>query len=93
MEDVFPSYGCVILTTIAAMIRMSPHTCVGNVTALLDGNVVPDNRTTDAFLNGCSVMEKTIAEITVMNYQKIVPNVQRKRTSSVTTTVVFQSKL
>lgn len=48
------------------MIRMSQLTCAANATVLLDGNDAQDNRTIDAFQNGCSVMEKMIAETTGM---------------------------
>lgn len=91
-DAVFLNCGCVISIMIAAMTRMNRPTCVANATVPLAGRDVQDNRITVAFPNGCSVMVKTIVAITVMNCQRIVPHVMRKRTSSVATIDVYPSK-
>lgn len=74
------------------MILMSRLTCAVKETVRQDGNVVLDNRITDAFLSGCSVTEKMIVETTVMNYLRIVLNVIRNQTSSAPTIDASQSK-
>lgn len=92
MDVVLQNYGCAISIMIVVMIQMNQRTCVVNVTAQLDGNVVQANQTIVVFQNGCSVMEKTIAAITVTNYQKIVQYAIAKPISNVPTIVVYQSE-
>lgn len=70
---------------------MNQLTCVDKEIAQLVGSVVQDNRTTVAFQNGSSVMEKMIVVITVMNCQKIVQFVKLILTSSVKIIVAFQN--
>lgn len=82
MADVFQSYGCAILITTAEMIQMNQHTCVVKGIVQQDGRDVQDNQITAVFQNGSSVMEKMIAETTVMNYQKIVQCAILTQTSS-----------
>lgn len=77
---------------IAVMIQMNQHICADNVIVQLDGNGAQVNRTIVAYQNGCSVMAKMIAAITVMNHQKIVRFVVAKQTSSARTIDAFQSK-
>lgn len=92
MGDVFPSYGCAILIMIAVMIRMSRLICAVKETVRQDGSVVLGNQITDAFLSGCSVTEKMIAETIVMSYLIIVLSVIRSQTLSVPTIDVFRSE-
>ena len=49
--------------------------------------------TTDVFLNGYTAMAKMIAEITQMNFLKIVQNVTKKLISNVEMADAFQSML
>lgn len=88
-EDVFPSFGCVISTTIVVMIQMNQLTCVVREIAQLDGSDVPVNLTIDAFQNGSSVMVKTIAVITVTSFPRIAQYVNQKQTSNVKIIAAF----
>lgn len=92
MAVALQNYGCVISITIAEMIPMNQRICADNEIVQLDGNVAQDNRITVAFQNGCSVTERMIAEITAMNYQKIVPFATRKPTSNARIIAVYRSK-
>lgn len=66
--------GCATLITTAVMIPMSRRTCADTGTAPKDGNVALVVLTTDAFRNGCSVMERTIVVTIPMNLRRIVPS-------------------
>lgn len=88
---VFQNCGCVTSTTIAVTIRMNQLTCVVREIAQLAGRDVPASRIIVASQNGCSAMERTIVETTAMSFQKTVPLVKQKLTSSVRTTVAFQN--
>lgn len=91
MDAVFPNYGCVTSITIVEMILMNQLTCAGRKIALTDGDGVQDNRTTDVYQNGCSVMVRMIVEMDPMNCQKIVHLVIVKQISLVKTNVAFLS--
>ena len=92
MAVAYPSYGCVTLIMIAVMIRMNLLTCAVNATALLVGKDVPVNRIIVVFLNGCSVMAKTIAVTIVTNCLRIAPLAIWILISNVATTDVYQSR-
>lgn len=66
-DAAFRNCGCVTLTTIAVTIQTNPPTCAGKGTAPQVGNAARAEPTTGAFQNGCSVMEKTTVEITLMS--------------------------
>lgn len=70
---------------------MSQLTCAVNETAQLDGNDAQAHRTIVAYQNGCSAMEKMIAEITAMNCPKIVQFATAIQISNALTTDAFQS--
>lgn len=72
MVDVFLNSGCAISIMIAVTILMSQHTCVGRRIVRRDGEDVQELLTTDAYQSGCSVTEKTIAEMDLMSCQRIV---------------------
>lgn len=91
MDDALPNCGCAISITIAVTIPMNRRTCVVNATVPPAGNDVPDNRTTDAYRNGCSAMARTIAATIATNCPKIVPHAIPKPISSVPTIAAFQS--
>lgn len=78
--DASLNFGCAISTTTAVMILMSQPTCVGRRIVQLDGEDAQAHLTTDAYLNGCSVMEKTIVETDLMSCQRIVQHATRKQT-------------
>lgn len=71
---------------------MNQRICVDSVTALPDGNDAQVNRTTVAFQNGCSVMERMIAETTVMNCLKIARFATQKLTLNAPIIDAYQSK-
>lgn len=83
--------GCVISITTAVTTPMNPRTCADRGTAQLDGDVVPDNPTTDVFQNGYSVTAKMTAEMAQMNFQKTVQSVIQKRTLLARTSAAFLS--
>lgn len=91
MDDALPNCGCATSTTIAATTPMNRHTCADNATAPRAGNDAPDNRTTDAYRNGCSAMAKTIAATTATNCPKTVRRATPTPTSSAPTIDAFQS--
>lgn len=88
-DAAFPNYGCAISTMIAVMTLMNQHTCVVKRIVRLDGEDALASLTTDAYQNGCSVMEKTIVEMDPMNCQKIVLLAMLRQTSLAKTNVVF----
>lgn len=79
---------CVLQVTI----QMSQLTCAVSETAQLDGNDAQAHQTIGAYQNGCSAMEKMIAEITAMNCPKIVQFATAIQTSNALTTDAFQSE-
>lgn len=87
----FRNCGCAISTMIAVMILMNQLTCAVKEIVQQDGGDAQDNRTTAAFPNGSSVMEKTIVVIIAMNCQKIAPCVNPKLNSNVRTIDAFPS--
>jgi len=91
MADAFRNYGNAILITIAVTIPTSRRICAGKGIVQTDGRDVQVVPITDAFLNGCSAMEKTIAEITATKNQKIVLSAL-KLISVAETIAAFQSK-
>jgi hypothetical protein len=91
MENVFQSYGDVILITIVEMIVTNRLTYVATTTVLLVGVVVQVMLTIAVFLSGCSVMERMIVGMARMNLQKIVHHVRKRETSNAKTGDVFQN--
>ena len=71
------------------MTQMNQLTCAVKEIAPLDGRDVQASRTTVAYPNGCSAMEKTIVAITAMNFRKTALFANLKLTISVKTTDVF----
>lgn len=63
MDVALLNYGCATLIMIVEMIRMNQLTCAAKEIVQQAGNVVLDNRITDAYQNGCSVMEKMIVAV------------------------------
>lgn len=63
MENVYRSYGIVILMMIVAIVRMSRPTYVEIEIAVQDGESVHHDITTVVFQVGCSVMAKMIVVI------------------------------
>jgi len=72
MENAFLNYGSVTLMMIVVITQMSLHIDVGIETVPLVGKNVPQEITIDAFLVGCSAMEKMIVEIILM---KLILNI------------------
>ena len=88
MDDVFRSYGNVILTMTVEMILMNRLTSAGSANVLMVGRDAQVKPTIDAFPSGCSVMERMIVGMAVMNFHKTVPSAMRRETSNVPTTIV-----
>lgn len=88
----FQNFGCAILTTTVATIQMNQLSNADKEIARTDGKDVRVERTTGAYLNGCSATEKTIAATTATKSQKIVRSV-RTPTSDVETTAAYPSKV
>lgn len=82
---VYRNCGFVISTTIAAMIRTSPLSCVDSGIVLLDGKDALVKPITVVYPNGCSAMAKMIVVTDRTNCPKIVQSVSRPETSSVKT--------
>jgi len=91
MGNVYQSCGCVILITIVETTAMNRPTCADRRIARQDGRDVQDEVITDAFQNGCSVMEKTTVGTDPTKNLKTVPNVWIQ-TLNVLIVDVFPSK-
>lgn len=77
---------------IVEMTVMNLLTCAGKEIVPRVGNGVLDNQIIDASQDGCSVMEKMIVAMDLMNFQFIVQNAHPKRTLNVQIIDAFQSK-
>jgi hypothetical protein len=75
MVAVYQNFGSVILITIVVTTQMNPLTCVDNGTVQLVGKDVQEEPIIGVYLNGYSVMVKTIAVTVRTSCLKIVQNV------------------
>lgn len=82
MADVFRKYGCAILTMTVATIATSQPTCVVKKIAPPVGSVVQVMPIIVVYLNGCSVMAKTIVAMVPTSFPRIVLSVILKWTSN-----------
>ena len=91
MVNVFQYYGDVILTTIVGMTVMNHLTFVVTIIAPLVGGVVLAMLIIAVFLNGYSVMERTIVGMVQMNLRKTVHHVKKRETLNVRIEDAFQN--
>lgn len=91
MDDAYRNFGCVTLTMIVAMIRMSQLTCVDRETARQAGEGVQALQIIDAYRDGSSAMARMIAETIVMSCLRIVQFVTLKLISSARTIAAYRN--
>lgn len=87
----FLNFGCAISITIVGMTRTNQLICAVKGIAQPDGSAVLGSQIIDAFLNGCSAMERMIVVTTATNCLKIARFASLKQTLSARTIDAFRS--